>query len=99
MIKFISLLFVALISFHAIAQKKKKTDEKLLTDRSEWFEGSIMLSDGNELEGLVKYNDRNGVLSYQNGEETKVFTAMRVVAFEFFDEQIQKQRLFLHVRI
>src|SRR5688572_23423371 len=75
-------------------KKKKKTDEKLLSDKSEWFEGSIMLSGGNELQGLVKYDDRNGVLSYQNGEETKVFTAMRVVAFEFFDEQIQKQRLF-----
>jgi hypothetical protein len=42
------------------AQKKKKSDERLLADRTEWFEGCIMLTDGPELQGLVKYNDRNG---------------------------------------
>lgn len=53
-----------------------------------------MLTDGNELKGLVKYNDRNGVLSYQDGTDTRVLTPLRVAAFEFFDESTQKQRIF-----
>lgn len=77
-----------------MAQKKKKEDEKLFSDQAEWFEGSILLTDGSELKGLVKYNDRNGVLSYQDGSDARVFTPLRVNAFEFFDESIQKQRIF-----
>jgi hypothetical protein len=77
-----------------LAQKTKKEEARLLSDRSEWFEGSIMLTDGNELKGLVKYNDRNGVLSYQDGTDARVFTPLRVAAFEFFDESAQKQRIF-----
>jgi hypothetical protein len=88
-------LFLIFFSFNLAAQKKKeKKEAKLLTEQAEWFEGSIMLTDGSELKGLVKYNNRNGVLSYQDGIESKVFTPVRVVGFEFFDESLQKQRVF-----
>ncbi|HEY3405896.1 MAG TPA: hypothetical protein VGK59_21070 [Ohtaekwangia sp.] len=73
--------------------KKDKTIE-LLSDNQGWYEGSIMLSDGEELKGLVKYNDRNGVLAMHNGVDSRPFSARNVIAFEFFDESLQIQRLF-----
>lgn len=53
-----------------------------------------MLTNGTELKGLLKYNTRNGILSFQDGTESKVFTPLRVAGFEFFDESLSKQRIF-----
>ena len=94
MIKFVTLTILLFFSFNLVAQKKKKADAQLLADRAEWFEGSIMLNDGNELKGLVKYNSRQGLISFQDGAEARVFTPIRVAGFEFFDEYLQKQRIF-----
>ena len=90
------LLVVALLllSINSFAQKKKKKDDPLLKEDAEWFEGTIMLTDGSELKGLVKYTDQSGVLSFQDGANSKVLTSPRVVGFEFFDESLQKQRIF-----
>src|SRR5688572_16497841 len=60
----------------------------------EWSSGSIMTNDGSELKGLLKFNDKNGILSYQNGGDTRAFTARNVAGFEFFDEGVKKQRVF-----
>ena len=60
----------------------------------EWSSGSIMTNDGSELKGLLKYNDKNGILSFQNGGDTRAFTARNVAGFEFFDEGMKKQRIF-----
>lgn len=64
------------------------------TSPAEWFEGSIMLTDNSELKGLVRYNDKTGVLSYENGNTSRSFTPRSVIAFEFFDTKAGKQRLF-----
>ena len=93
-IKYTAALLLIFFSCNLLAQKTKKQEARLLSDRAEWFEGSIMLTNGNELKGLIKYNDRNGVLSYQDDTEFRVFTPLRVAAFEFFDESKQKQRIF-----
>lgn len=94
MIKSLPLTLLFFFSLALSAQKKEKQDPHLLSDRAEWFEGTILLTNGTQLEGLVKYNDRNGVLSYENGGESKVFTPLRISGFEFFDESYQKQRVF-----
>jgi len=60
----------------------------------EWSSGSIMTNGGSELKGLLKYNDKNGILSFQNGGDTRAFTARNVAGFEFFDEGMKKQRIF-----
>jgi hypothetical protein len=75
-------------------KKNKNKDPHLTADNFEWSEGSIILNNGTELKGLVKYNSRNGILSYEDGQESKVFTPLRVAGFEFFDERFQKQRVF-----
>ena len=90
----LTVVVLLLLSISSFAQKKKKKEEPLLKENAEWFEGTIMLTDGSELKGLVKYTDQNGVLSFQDGTNSKVLTATRVVGFEFFDESLQKQRVF-----
>jgi hypothetical protein len=87
-------VLLLLLNVTVFAQKKKKVEETLLREDAEWFEGSILLTDGTELQGLVKYNDNTGVLSFQDGADSKVFTSSRVAGFEFFDESLQKQRIF-----
>ena len=60
----------------------------------EWGDGSVMLNDGTELKGVVRFNDKNGLVSFQNGNDGRSFTARSIMGFEFFDEIANKQRLF-----
>jgi len=59
-----------------------------------WSEGSILLNDGTELKGLVRYDDRNSLLSFQSGNDSKSFTPRSVSAFEYFDELFNQRRVF-----
>ena len=76
-----------------IAVCQQKVMEELETD-NEWSEGSILLANGTELKGLVQFNDRIGVINFQDGKESKAMTPRGVTAFEFFDGIENKQRLF-----
>lgn len=60
----------------------------------EWGQGSVMLNDGTELKGMLKYNDKVGMLSFENGSDSRSFTARGITGFEFFDEKVQRQRVF-----
>ena len=77
-----------------MGQDEKNRKDGLTTHREEWYEGSLMTTDGTELKGLLWFNDNNGVLSFRTGEATRVFTARSVAGFEMFDENQQKQRVF-----
>ena len=79
-------------SYQSVAQNKL-TNEGFTPD-IEWGEGSIMLNDGKELKGMVRYNDKKGILSFENGSDSKSMTSRNVTGFEFFDERLQKQRIF-----
>ncbi|HPM30495.1 MAG TPA: hypothetical protein PLJ60_09160 [Chryseolinea sp.] len=86
------LIFLVLFPLLSIAQA---TNNKLtLVDDFEWSEGKIMLSSGEELIGLVKFNDRNGVLAYHDGDNSRPFGPRSVLGFDFFDERVQQQRIF-----
>lgn len=93
MLRIILFIPVALLCSIVVAQKKQQKED-LLIESEEWYEGSILLTSGTELKGVVKYNDRTGILSFQDGTETRVFTPRSVTAFEFFDESRQRQRVF-----
>lgn len=93
MVRIILTFHFALLCSLVVAQKKQKSED-LFVEGEEWYEGSILLSGGEELKGIVRYNDRTGVLSFQDGVETRVFTPRSVTAFELFDESVQRQRQF-----
>lgn len=78
-------------------RKLDKAAESILPINSEWCEGSIMTSDGIELKGLLRYNEHSGLLSYENGGEGRSFTSRAVAGFEYFDERLQKQRVFYSI--
>jgi hypothetical protein len=93
MLRIILFVPVALLCSIVVAQKKQQKED-LLVESEEWYEGSILLTSGTELKGVVMYNDRTGILSFQDGTETRVFTPRSVTAFEFFDESLRRQRVF-----
>jgi hypothetical protein len=75
------------------------TIEEELLAGPEWFDGSILLNDGNEIRGLIKYNDKTDIVCLENGRESRSYTARHVRAFEFYDEVEKKQRLFYAVEV
>ncbi|OYX22190.1 MAG: hypothetical protein B7Z16_05265 [Algoriphagus sp. 32-45-6] len=50
-----------------------------------WHKGNIVLSDGQTLSGLVKYDLENNLIQLQ-AETVNTFTASNVESFEIFDE-------------
>jgi hypothetical protein len=91
-IKGIALVVIFLLMISVAFSQTEKQD--LLNPEILWGEGSILLNDGRELKGLVRYNDKDNVLSYQNGNNSASYMARNVIGFEFFDEQKGKQRVF-----
>lgn len=86
-------LSIALFGFLAsgFAQRSSKG---VINGIGKWHEGSVMMNDGTELVGVVRYNDDTGVLSFENGNTSKSLTAKSVAGFEFFDDAQNKQRVF-----
>lgn len=81
------------LSIHNI-YGQDKTAAEFLPDL-EWGQGSLLLNDGTEKSGLLRFNDREGgIVSYENGSERHSFNARSILGFEFFDERIQRQRVF-----
>jgi hypothetical protein len=68
--------------------------DSILSVKQGWSEGSIMTSAGEELFGLLRYNDKSGLLSFEDENKSSTYTADGIVAFELFDESIKKQRVF-----
>ena len=87
-------LFVLLIvlPFKLLAQDQNVQSVEA-TD-ADWGDGSILLNSGSELKGLVRYNDRTGVVAYESGTTSKSFTARTITGFEFFDHVQSRQRFF-----
>lgn len=90
---FILTTLLSIVLTLCLAQNNTKKFEELTTD-NEWSEGSIMLNDGKELKGLVRFEDRLGIVNYMNGDDSRSFTSRRVAAFEFYDNVTKKQRIY-----
>lgn len=92
------LAIILLLSSLNTTFAQSNIDDELLAG-PEWFQGSVLLTTGKELEGLIKYNDKTDIVSVENGRYSKSFTARHVKAFEFFDEVVKKQRVFYSVEV
>lgn len=87
------LLFCVLVGAGAQAQVVKDKEAMLLSSET-WYEGSIMLTDGKEFKGMIRYDDNKGFVSYHDGTSSHVYRPKSVLGFEFFDESVKKQRVF-----
>jgi hypothetical protein len=63
----------------------------------EWSEGTVTLTGGQVLKGLVKYNSKTGLLKFESGKESKALNPRSVSQFEYFDEVQQVQRKFYSI--
>lgn len=60
-----------------------------------WLRGSVVLNDGTQLTGNLKYNDRVGLLAFEDGfGDNRSFTARTIVTFEYMDERVNRRRVF-----
>jgi hypothetical protein len=78
------LFFIATL-FVSNVYGQQKFAEAMIPDSIKWSEGSIVLNDGTQLNGLVRYNDKTGILYYQQGEDSKLFLSRNVFSFSFLD--------------
>ena len=73
-------------------QKTMRHEEQELGTYSEiWNEGSISLRDGDEISGLVRYDDRIGILYFKDSDVAKAFTPNSVIKFQYFDNGKKRQ--------
>jgi hypothetical protein len=88
------LVFVGVLLICLNANGQDMVGNELLPDL-EWGSGSVILNDGTELKGMIKYNDKEGgLVSYDQGSESHSFGPRLIMGFEFFDEKVQRQRTF-----
>lgn len=74
---------------------KAQVQPELLDDNELWVEGHISLNDGTEIKGLISYNDREGFVAFNDGENKKIFTPNSISRFGFYNEEQKRQRIFL----
>jgi hypothetical protein len=95
------ILLLGMLGMEAIAQKTKKEllsrYDVVLQGAIESNEGSIILNDGKELAGLIAYNDKTGILKYENGNDSRSLTARNVLAFEVYDPIFDGNRIFYSI--
>ncbi|MEO7992555.1 MAG: hypothetical protein ABI663_23590 [Chryseolinea sp.] len=90
-----NLLFAILCccySLNCSAQKKDNhgTDTK-------WYKGSIVLSDGTELLGIIRNNEKARLISYKeniNQDGFESFRPTEILSLEYFDEDNSSNRKF-----
>lgn len=63
----------------------------------EWSEGTINLTNGTILKGLLRYNDKTGILRYENGGTSKSLTARNVISYSYTEAASNKLRLFYSI--
>lgn len=85
-------LFATVSHFPALSQKKEKSPYAV--GNLEWSEGSVLTNDGTELKGLLRYDDNDNILSFQDGTSTRAFNSQNIAGFEFTDAVTGKQRIF-----
>lgn len=89
--RYLILTLVCLVSISVSAQNKKLDP---LTPNVVWGDGSIILNNGDELRGLVGFNDSQGIVTFQAGNNSRSFVPRSITTFNLFDESVKRQRVF-----
>lgn len=63
----------------------------------EWNDGSIILNNGTELIGKVRFNAFEGILSFQNGKDSRSLRANSVQTFEYHDPRTNSKRTYFTI--
>jgi hypothetical protein len=87
-------LFLLLILCSTVVQSQ---DLRQLGNDTQWYSGFLTLNDGQKLEGLIKNNDKEGIISFKenaNDSTTHSVRPYNIVAMEYFDAEKDMRRRF-----
>jgi hypothetical protein len=88
-------LLPLLVSLSVTINSFGQVIEEVRPDNVDMGEGSLVMNDGTELKGVIRYNDtEGGVVSFDGGNRSGSWTPRSVAGFEFFDEVKKRQRVF-----
>lgn len=91
------LIIITTLSVTSIfAQTRKEATHVLqnLDGDKRNYDGSIVMNDGSEQKGIISYNVRTAILSFNSDAKTGTYSARNVRQFEFFDPELNIDRLF-----
>lgn len=91
-----SLKFVLLIQLFTISVCVSQTESEIIGD-ADWGEGTIMLQGGSVIEGLIRFDEKREVISFEKGKDSRTLTASKIIGFEYFDRRLNKQRVFFSI--
>lgn len=60
----------------------------------EWGEGTVMLVDNTEINGLLRFDEKRELLSFESGRDSRSFTPRKIIGFEYYDNRIERQRVY-----
>lgn len=60
----------------------------------EWGEGTVMLVDNTEIKGLLRFDEKREILAFESGKDSRSFTARKIIGFEYYDNRVDKQRVY-----
>jgi hypothetical protein len=84
--------FITIAVYGQDDDEDRKTPIKLLQREHDWYQGTVVLNDQTQIKGLVRYNDRDGFISFDDGNEVRIFTAKNMLQVSFHDTKASKQR-------
>lgn len=90
---------VLAVLFYFLLVQGQAQDFALSGDDLEWSEGQVTLTKGMTIKGAVRYNIKSGLLSFNDGIESKVLTPRSVVSFEYADAVRNAQRKFFSIEV
>src|SRR3954466_12073969 len=78
---------VVIVLFLAIGYTASSQELINLGITSPWNDGHVILSDGQELHGLIRYNDVEGFITYKadaDADEQELLQENEIQSFDFF---------------
>jgi hypothetical protein len=92
--RFLFLLLAGLLSTNLAAQNKK---ERILHYDTATFKGKVVLPDGTVLTGRIKFNQKEGHLSFRDEFESTSFQPEDIGYFEFEDNSLHRLRRYYSI--
>lgn len=91
LINFLLLILCLFISTQAFSQRGKSS---ILRYDTALYAGQIVLTDGVEISGQIIFNDKEGIVTVVEGDESKSYNSRSLLKFEFYSRALQRQRVF-----
>lgn len=70
-----------------------------LESKQSWREGMVHTGDGHELHAFIRFDDKSGIITYLNSNESKTLIPRSGAYFMFYDEPVDRVRRFYAMRL